>query len=415
MAITQVRVRFNGQWYTLTFNEATQRYEGEIVPQVSSHSQSGGYYGLTVEASNDTGQISSIDAGISPALRLVVKEATEPTITLVSPPQGYLATSAPSVIFTITDEAGGSGVDLRTLRVALDGKSAAYTNETIERGYRITCALSALSDGPHTITAEVSDHDGNQATAKIDYIVDTKPPELHLTAPNHHRIIDEDTIAVAGTAMDTIARPVVVRISRNGEELGKYSLSENGMFFHAVPLPVGVSSITVTATDAAGLVSTETFRVFRMVTDRTQEDLDHLLSMLENGNSANKLQLLSNARGSYDYTDLNRVTAAMGHLNALLTEAGYQIEYVPVYPDEGRTEWNAHDTLNKSAAAGYLKNVDKLRNTIPASVPATPSDMNKLHYEEANDIEKILVGIDTVHHYLEVSQLYAGEIYCGEV
>lgn len=41
--------------------------------------------------------------------------------------------------------------------------------------------------------------------------------------------------------------------------------------------------------------------------------------------------------------------------------------------------------------------------------------MGDMHYEEANDIEKILVGIDAVHQYRETSQWYAGEIYCSEV
>ncbi len=418
MAISQVRVNFNGQWCTLAYNSETQRYEGHITPTASSHGQSGGYYGLTVEASNDSGAVSTVDSSISKALRLVVKEVTEPEITLVSPPQGYLTTNAPSIVFTVTDEAGGSGVDLATLSVFLDGNPALYSTEPIANGYRVTCALSGLDDGPHTITAAVSDHDGNQADLSLFYTVDTTPPMIQIMSPNAHRIIDDDAVLISGTALDATAPPVTVHIFRDGEDLGEISLSASGAFLKVVPLAVGVNEITITAADGAGLVSTEIFRIYRMVTDRMQADVDELAELLAKVSlTGAELHRLANThfRGAYDFTDLNRVTAAMEYLNELLTAEGNQIGYVPIYPEEGRTTWLEDDTFVKHMAAEYLSNVERLRDAIPADVPKTPADMGDMHYEEANDIEKILVGIDAVHQYLETSQWYAGEIYCSEV
>lgn len=65
--------------------------------------------------------------------------------------------------------------------------------------------------------------------------------------------------------------------------------------------------------------------------------------------------------------------------------------------------------------AGYLANVERLRNVIAAEGPETPEDLEGMHFEEANDIEKILVGIDAVHQYADAPYWYSGEIICGEV
>lgn len=420
MAISQVRAQFDGQWYTLTYNSETGRYEGQVLPSESSHSQSGGYYNITVEATNDTSQVSAIDGTSASALRLVVKEATAPVVTLVSPPAGYLNTNAPLIVFTVTDEVGGSGVDPSTISVLLDGTQAADpVLEAITNGYRVSCTLSDVEEGEHTITATASDYDGNPTELAVSYIIDTVPPALKLSLPNAHRIVDESEIAVAGSTSDLTTPPVTVDIKCNGKDQGGITISGAGLFSKAVPLSVGINDIVVTATDLSGQVSTETIRIYRMITDRTEADVEWVKTLAAKGWAAmtdtERAEWNSDMKGAYNSGDLNRVTAAAEYLNEMLTEEGYQTGYVPVYPATGRTEWLETDIVSESNAAGYLENVDRLRSIIPADVPETPPDMQLMDYEEANDIEKILVGIDAVHQYMEPSQWYSGEINCGEV
>ena len=67
--------------------------------------------------------------------------------------------------------------------------------------------------------------------------------------------------------------------------------------------------------------------------------------------------------------------------------------------------------------ARYLEDVEAIRSalTVPASVPETPADMAGLTYEEANDIERILLAVDALVTNMIDAYLYSNEIVCGEV
>ena len=104
MAITQVRAQVNGVWYALTYDVAQRCYVAEIPAGETSADQPGGWYNVTVEASNDAGESVSIDGDALASLRLVVKDLTAPTVTLVSPPQGYVTTQTPEIVVDLTDE-----------------------------------------------------------------------------------------------------------------------------------------------------------------------------------------------------------------------------------------------------------------------------------------------------------------------
>lgn len=60
MAIKTVQATINGQTYTLTFNSSTGKYEATVTaPSKSSYNQSGHYYGVTVKATDEAGNVSS--------------------------------------------------------------------------------------------------------------------------------------------------------------------------------------------------------------------------------------------------------------------------------------------------------------------------------------------------------------------
>lgn len=265
MAIKTVKATINGQTYDLTLNSASGKWEATITaPGKTSYNLAGGYYNVSVEATNEAGTKGSADASTVDGLKLVVKETVAPVITIVSPTAGaYVANSKQPVVFNIVDETGGSGVDISTLAVKQDGTAVAAANIThtaITNGYSVTYTPSAaLSDGSHTVTINCKDHDGNSAAEKsTTYTVDTVPPTLNVTSPADGLITAASSVTVAGTTNDATSSPVVITISLNGTDQGTIPVGTGGTFSKVVTLKEGSNTIIVKAKDAAGKESSVT-------------------------------------------------------------------------------------------------------------------------------------------------------------
>lgn len=265
MAIKTVRAKVNGTWHNLTYNSSTKKWEASITaPGATSYNLPGGCYDIEVEATNDAGTTGTASAATLDGLKLVVREKVAPVITILSPSSGaYVTNSKQPVVFTVIDETGGSGVDLDTLVVKQDGVSAAASalaKTAVTGGYSVTYTpAAALSDGSHTVTIDVSDHDGNAAAQKTtSYTVDTVPPTLNVTAPEAGLITNSASLTVRGTTNDATSSPVTVRVSLNGVDKGTATVSADGSFTKALTLANGSNTIVVTATDAAGKSSSVT-------------------------------------------------------------------------------------------------------------------------------------------------------------
>lgn len=265
MAIKTVRAKVNGTWHNLTYNSSTKKWKASITaPGATSYNLPGGCYDIEVEATNDAGTTGTASAATLDGLKLVVKEKVAPVITILSPSSGaYVTNSKQPVVFTVIDETGGSGVDPDTLVVKQDGVSAAASalaKTAVTGGYSVTYTPAvALSDGSHTVTIDVSDHDGNAAAQKTtSYTVDTVPPTLNVTAPEAGLITNLASLTVRGTTNDATSSPVTVKVSLNGVDKGAATVSADGSFTKALTLANGSNTIVVTATDAAGKSSSVT-------------------------------------------------------------------------------------------------------------------------------------------------------------
>lgn len=267
MAISQVRAQVNGQWYTLTL-QANGKYEASITaPGATSFNQPGGYYNVTVEATNTAGTTGTADASSLNDLKLYVKEKVAPVITILSPSSGaYVTNNKQPVVFTITDEAGGSGVKLDSVVVKLDGtpvSAGEVTHSAISNGYSFTYTpAQALGDGDHTVTVDATDNDGNAAAQKsTTFKVDTIPPTLNVTSPTEGMITSTAALTVSGTTNDATSSPVTVKISLDGTDQGTVTVGSDGAFSKSVTLREGANTIVVTATDSAGKSSSVTRNV----------------------------------------------------------------------------------------------------------------------------------------------------------
>lgn len=155
-----------------------------------------------------------------------------------------------------------------------------------------------------------------------------------------------------------------------------------------------------------------------LVTDRTQADVNRVKQIAEkikNGTaSESELTEFNSAamKGAYNYTDLNRVTAAMEALKAKLEGYGYSVPGYQYIEPFSESDWPTPGTMTV-----YLLNVVALRSVfaVMASTPSVPPDMVSLMAEEANNIEKILVDINELLMKSTQVWSYSGELFAGEV
>ena len=264
MAISTVRAQINGTWYTLTAGSNNTYTATITAPGSTSFTKTGGYYDVTIEATNTAGTVTTQNASGLASLKLVVKEKVAPVITILSPTSGAaVINNKQPVAFTIVDEAGGSGINLSSLVVKQDSTAVASStivSTAITNGYSVTYTpATALSDGSHTVIITVSDNDGNAATAKsTTYKVDTVPPTLNITAPANGLVTNAASLVVRGTTNDTSSSPVTVKITLAGTDQGTVTVGTDGSFSKTLTLANGTNTIVITATDAAGKASSVT-------------------------------------------------------------------------------------------------------------------------------------------------------------
>lgn len=264
MAITKVRVKINGSWTNLTKNSSTGKWSASITaPSTTSYTLANKYYPVTVELTNDAGTVKTYeatDATFGELLRLVVKETIKPTITLVSPSNSaYVTNNKQKITFKVTDESGGSGVNLSSVKLKIDGTtytatSTGMVSTGITNGYQfVFTPQTALADGKHTITINASDNDGNAATAvSASFTLDTVPPVLTISNPTNGKVTNTAALTVTGVTNDATSSPATVKVLLNGVDTGTVTVASDGSFSKAVTLAEGTNTIVVTSTDYAG-------------------------------------------------------------------------------------------------------------------------------------------------------------------
>lgn len=273
MSIATVQVTINGQTYNLT-NSSGNTWTAQLTaPGSTSYNQPDHEYQVTVKAVNTAGTETT-----DTSYGLRVLETVAPVITITSPTDGARVTNNKQpVVFTVTDETGGSGVNIASLVVKQDSTtvSAGVAPTPIANGYSVTYTpQEALGDGEHTVTITCSDNDGNAATEKsTTYIVDTVPPLLNVTSPANNSITNNAQCVVAGTTNDATSSPVTLTV--NGSPV---SVGSDGSFSKTITLTEGENTITIIATDNAGKSSTVT----RTVTLDTTQPIISSVSIAPN-------------------------------------------------------------------------------------------------------------------------------------
>ena len=298
MSVKTVQAIINGVTTTLTYNSSTGKYEATITaPSTSSYNNNDGhYYPVTVKATDDAGNVTTIDdtdASLGSSLRLRVKEKVAPVIAITAPTASALiANNKPTIMFTVTDD--DSGVNPDTIGITIDSGAKDTSNITktaIEGGYQCTYTpAAALSDGNHTIKVDASDNDGNAAAQKsVAFTVDTVPPTLSVTAPAEGTVTNNSSVTVKGTTNDATSSPVKVTIRLNSGAAEEVAVNSDGSFSKALALAPGINTITVVATDSAGKATTIT----RTVTLDTGAPVIHSVTLTPNPVDAGRTYIIS--------------------------------------------------------------------------------------------------------------------------
>lgn len=277
MAVTSVKVTCNGQTVNLTKGTGDTWTGTFVAPAQSSGSNNNGqgpgvgsaalgkgYYPVTVVATDDAGNETTITTDsetFGDILKLAVLEKTKPTCAITYPAaQATITNAKPTITFTVSDS--GSGINPAAVYLKIDsGTPIAITPSG--SGSTLNCSYTptdVLSEGAHTIVVYATDYDGNRSDeVSATFRVDTVPPTLNVTSPTEGQIFADANITVTGTTNDATSSPVTVEITCGGNT---YTPTvTGGSFSQAITLSEGNNVITIVATDAAGKSSTVTRNV----------------------------------------------------------------------------------------------------------------------------------------------------------
>lgn len=178
-------------------------------------------------------------------------------------------------------------------------------------------------------------------------------------------------------------------------------------------------AVALTAVNALGTSTSYTLTLYygmlNLITDRTQADVDRVRQLAQKGfgnmTAAEKTEWLNGLKGAYNASDLNRVGAAVAYVAGRLKGYGYAVSVSP------RQDWQVSDIPTQESMTAYLADVAALRAalTVATDTPEVPEDMERLTWQEANDIEQILVDVDELLTRMAAAWFYSGELYAGEV
>ena len=146
------------------------------------------------------------------------------------------------------------------------------------------------------------------------------------------------------------------------------------------------------------------------ITDRTQADVNELRQLIrsiiraggwEYASPEDKARFLMPLKGAYNYTDLNRVGHNLDFLADSLNGYGYLVSVSP------KTDWTLEDIPRASDMAQYLADLNALKDKFYGTTPL-PASMDDLTHTDANNIEKLLLEIETY-----INRMVAGFRKCG--
>lgn len=180
--------------------------------------------------------ISAVDAAGNTSARqiTIIKDTTPPFVSLISPADSVV-TNNPTI------SVSGTINDSTTVTIKVNGDSAAVINSNFQ-------ASVTAHEGLNVITIVATDAAGNSTTVVRRVILDTISPTLTITYPSDSLTTNQAQVQISGTVADSTK--LTLRINGSAVPI------VNGAFNTSLTLTEGMNVIAITATDAAGNVTT---------------------------------------------------------------------------------------------------------------------------------------------------------------
>ena len=142
------------------------------------------------------------------------------------------------------------------------------------------------------------------------------------------------------------------------------------------------------------------------ITDRTYKDVSRVSEISEKGRSGTwsadeQAEWAAGMKGALSYMDYNRIESGIQEIAAILNAS------VSV-----KTDWDVNGFLTVTDASRWLSNIKAIRSLCSGKndTPETPASLNYLHYTIINQVEEILLDIETIaNNHL----IYCSEPVCG--
>ena len=154
-----------------------------------------------------------------------------------------------------------------------------------------------------------------------------------------------------------------------------------------------------------------------LITDRTIQDVDRAEILMakawEDMTEEEQAEWSAGLKGSYNASDLNRVGAALNQLRNRLVEVGR----LSANSFTAREDWSREEIPTVGELAEYLHYVSVVRGALAQlpTTPAVPTVYEPLGYQEANNIEQIIVDVDDLITRMMDAAYYSGDLFSGEV
>ncbi len=166
-------------------------------------------------------------------------DASDPTVTITAPLEDDLVDTSDVEVFYTAD---GTGSLIASVEVNVDGFGW-------EAAGASPITVGPLTDGEHTVEIRVTDEADNQASAIVNFTVDTMPPTVSITAPEEDAVVGSSSVVVTWTATDAVTTERSVD--------GGGWVTVTGTSATVSSLADGEHTVSVRVTDGAGHTATD--------------------------------------------------------------------------------------------------------------------------------------------------------------
>ena len=185
------------------------------------------------------------------------------TITDTTPPGQPVVNSVTSPTNLQTQTITGTKSD-DTATILITSSQATSSPLSYPTSTSWSCTVT-LQEGNNGFAVIAEDEEGNQSLpVEFTIILDTTPPEIHITDPEDNTVTGVDSITVSGTMDDNDATVEV-----NGVIT---TVTESTFTAQNIFLSEGENTISATATDTAGNTSSDNIRITYIVPPETAQE-----------------------------------------------------------------------------------------------------------------------------------------------